>query len=246
MTCRRYNPFSWDPEFIVVWAWWSSGGRLHFFFWYIYYLTVSKDEYCALSALCRRYIETYCRGELLHLLLVGPCKKWSLSRLVSVRLHHLYVMLTDKILMLCPLWHSLILHHGFTFHITPMGDVTTVRICDTSRPCHHPVCPCTVLSLTLSLSTFDWYSQWQYRSFRIIDRFWSHRFGGPVYAAEAIELWNWASELPQEALIGSWVWLDGWWRSNRKAYFHRIMKDMLRHTTQGACLEFTSLSFLKC
>lgn len=58
------------------------------FFWYIYYLTVSKDEYCALSALWRRYREPYCHGALLHLLLVMTCKKCSLSRLVSVKLHH--------------------------------------------------------------------------------------------------------------------------------------------------------------
>ena len=61
------------------------------FLWYIYYLTVSKDEYCVLSALWRRYRESYCRGALLHLLLVMACNKWSLSRLVSVRLHRLFV-----------------------------------------------------------------------------------------------------------------------------------------------------------
>lgn len=74
-----------------------------FFFWYIYYLTVSNDEYCALSALWRRYREPYCRGALLHLLHVVTRNKWSLSRVVSVRLHHLCVMFSDKILMLCPL-----------------------------------------------------------------------------------------------------------------------------------------------
>lgn len=130
--------FSGDSEFIVVWAWWSSGGKLHFF-WYIYYLTVSKDEYCALSALWRRYIEQYCRGALLHLLLVKACKIWSpffgqsaLGFITSVSCS------SDKILMLCPLWHSMIVCRGFAFHITPAGDVTAVRISDTSRPCHCP------------------------------------------------------------------------------------------------------------
>lgn len=36
------------------------------------------------------------------LLLVMTCEKWSLPRLVSARLHRFYVMLSDMILMLCP------------------------------------------------------------------------------------------------------------------------------------------------
>lgn len=73
------------------------------FFWYIYYLTVSKNEYCALSALWKRYGGPHCRRALLHLLLVMTCKKCSLSRLVSAKLHHFFVKSSDKILMLCPL-----------------------------------------------------------------------------------------------------------------------------------------------
>ena len=151
---------------------------------------------------CGGETEPYCHGALLHLLLVMTRKKWSRSRWVSVRLHHFCVKSSDNILMLCPPWHSLILCRSFTLHVSPAGHVTTLRISDTSRPCHsRPM----FQSLRLSLSMFDWYSQWQYRRFRIIDRFWSHRFGGLVCAAGIIELWNWVSELPQEARIGSSV-----------------------------------------
>lgn len=72
------------------------------FLGYIYYLTVSNDEYHALSAWRRRYKELYCRGALLHV--VTP-NRWSLSQAgrckASSPLHH--VMFSGKISMLCSL-----------------------------------------------------------------------------------------------------------------------------------------------
>lgn len=93
------------------------------FFWggYIYYLTVSSDEYCALSALWRRCRGAYCCGGSLHLLHVVIRNKWGPfsadQRKASSPPH--CVVFPDKILMLCPLCHPLILSRGFIFHITP-------------------------------------------------------------------------------------------------------------------------------
>lgn len=49
-----------------------------------------------------------------------------------------------------------------------------------------------------------------------------------VCAVEIIELWNWASELLQEASMGSSVQWGVWWRSKWKSCIHRIIKAMLR------------------
>lgn len=54
--------------FFLLWGMGGWGGN-------IYYLTVSTDEYCALSASWRRYREQYCCAALLHLLLVMTCKR---------------------------------------------------------------------------------------------------------------------------------------------------------------------------
>lgn len=228
MTCGQYNPFSWDSEFIVVWAWWSSGGKLNFF-WYIYYLTVSKDEYCALSALWRRYREPYCRGALLHLLLVMARKKWSLSRLVSVRLHHLCVKYSDKILMLCPLWHSLILRRCFTsshhtrrryHHFKNMWYFPTLPL---SR------CPCTVLMplsviinfwLVQSVTVSELQDNWQV----LVSQVW--RACLCCRNHWTVKLSEWITPGSTDRELG--VRWDGCWRSHRKSCIHRFIKDMLR------------------
>lgn len=96
---------------------------------YIYYLTVSNDEYCALSACWKRLGEPYCGGASLHLLRVMTCNKWSLSshgqRRASSPLCH--VLRYDfNVMTVCgPLPWLYVSHHT-------RRDVTTVRISNTS------------------------------------------------------------------------------------------------------------------
>lgn len=85
-------------------------------------------------------------------------KKWSLSRLVSVGIHHFYVRSSDNILMLCPLWHSLILCCGFTFCITSAGHLTNLKDIQYFLTLPLSRCPCT-LSMPLFVIINFWLVQ---------------------------------------------------------------------------------------
>ena len=88
LTFRQFNPFLVHSQFIVV----SRGHRVQWgkitFFQCIHYLTVSRDEYCALSALCKEGIESPVIVEQWFICLLSWSVNDSLSRSVSVRLYH--------------------------------------------------------------------------------------------------------------------------------------------------------------
>lgn len=73
------------------------------FFQYIYYLTVSKDEHCALSAFYGEGIANPIIMEYCSICFLSRFIQDSLPWLVSARIYYLYVKPSHDTLMFCPL-----------------------------------------------------------------------------------------------------------------------------------------------
>lgn len=127
----------------------------------------------------------------------------------------------DKILTLCPAWHFLNLRVGFPFEMTAVGATLRIFLL-LSRPCCYPV-----VLLSRHYQLFDWYGQWQYQSFRIIDRFSSNRFRGLVCSHWTVKVSVWITSGGTDTERS--VQWDVWWRSNRKSWIHWVIKHKLRN-----------------
>lgn len=206
--------------------------KITFFFWYIYYLTVSKDEYCALSALWRRYRE-YCRGALFYF---APCHDlWKMepsslgqckaSSLLCHALRYDFNVVSSLTLF------DLISHHARRRcrHFEDIWSFPTLPL--PRRPCAVLIPPSVIINVRLvqSVTVSEFQDNWQV----LVSQVWRACLCCRNHWTVKLSKWITPGSTDRELSV-QW---DGRWRSNRKSCIHRIMEETPGTRNAGSMLE---------